>query len=85
MSQETFTLSAESAQRQSYGEPADRVTVDSDDHEGSSHSAEQFGIGLAIGFLLGGVAGVIGNSLPIGVMLGLTFGVVLGVYLMEHR
>ncbi|WP_148414375.1 DUF4337 domain-containing protein [Haloferax sp. KTX1] len=85
MSQETFTLSAESAQRQSYAEPADHVMVDSDDHEGSSHSAEQFGIGLAIGILLGGVAGVIGNSLPIGVMLGLTFGVVLGVYLMEHR
>ncbi|ELZ54724.1 MULTISPECIES: hypothetical protein [unclassified Haloferax] len=85
MSQESVSLSAESVQRQSYTEPTDRAMVDSDDHEGSSHSAEQFGIGLSLGFLLGGVAGVIGNSLPIGVMLGLTFGVVLGVYFMERR
>ncbi|POG56464.1 hypothetical protein [Haloferax marisrubri] len=85
MSQESVTLSAESVQRQSYTEPTARVMVDSDDHEGSSHSAEQFGIGLSIGFLLGGVAGVIGDSLPIGVMLGLTFGVVLGIYFMERR
>ncbi|AFK20439.1 hypothetical protein E6P09_12965 [Haloferax mediterranei ATCC 33500] len=85
MSQESVSLSAESIQQQAQTESTDHKMVDSDDHEGSSHSAEQFGIGLTAGFLLGGILGVLTNSLSLGVMLGLTVGVVFGVVLMEYR
>ncbi|KAB1193886.1 hypothetical protein GJR96_10730 [Haloferax sp. MBLA0076] len=85
MSQESVSLSAEAIHQQTPAEPMDHVMVDSDDRSGSSHSAEQFGIGLAAGILIGGIAGVIGNSLTLGVMSGLILGVVLGIYVMERR
>ncbi|ELZ94178.1 hypothetical protein C440_11173 [Haloferax mucosum ATCC BAA-1512] len=84
MSQKSVSLSAESFQ-QPQPDVVEREMVDSDDHEGSSHSAEQFGIGLSAGFLIGGILGVLTNSLSLGVMFGMTVGVVLGVVLMEYR
>ncbi|KAB1198784.1 MULTISPECIES: hypothetical protein [Haloferax] len=84
MSQESAPLSAEFVQ-QSTPQPVDHVMVDSDDREGTSHSAEQFGIGLAAGILLGGIVGIVGNSLSLGVLFGVIFGVVLGLVVMERR
>ncbi|KAB1188093.1 MULTISPECIES: hypothetical protein [Haloferax] len=84
MSQESASLSAEFVQ-QPTPELVDHVFVDSDDREGTSHSAEQFGIGLAGGVLLGGIVGLIVGSLQLGVLYGLLFGVVVGLYLMEVR
>lgn len=84
MSQESLSLSGESVQQSSHESSAHTV-VDSDDHEGSSHVAEQFGIGLAAGILLGGIVGVVVDSLTLGVLFGLIVGVVLGIVVMERR
>ncbi|WP_396612248.1 hypothetical protein ACH9L7_02890 [Haloferax sp. S1W] len=84
MSQESVSVSDEVLQAQQSKETAEPVTADSDDHEGSSHKAEQFGIGLAAGMLLGGIGGVLVGSFPVAIMLGLSFGVVLGIVMMER-
>ena len=85
MSQESVSLSAETVQQQTRPEPVEHKMVDSDDHEGSSHKAEQFGIGLSVGMLLGAIVGVVTNSLGLSVFAGLMAGVVLGIYMMERR
>jgi hypothetical protein len=92
MSQESVSLSAESVQQQqTYPETVEHIQVDSDDHEGSSHSAEQFGIGLSAGILIGGILGVAvdlvvpGDLLGLAVLFGVIFGVVAGLYTMEVR
>ncbi|WP_416841042.1 hypothetical protein [Haloferax sp. DFSO52] len=90
MSQESAPLSAEFVQHTTR-ESADYVMVDSDDHEGTSWSAEQFGIGLAAGILFGGLVGLTvdtvaaTNFLGVSVLFGLIFGVLLGLYVMETR
>ncbi|ELZ78579.1 hypothetical protein KU306_14800 [Haloferax larsenii] len=85
MSQESVSVSGEVLQSQQSTEPTEHVDVDSDEHAESSHKAEQFGVGLSIGFLLGGISGVAVGSFPVAILLGLSLGVVLGLYMMERR